>query len=183
MSGKITLMIPTQLSHSYLYPANHEVRVNVEQYQEWDVSLLNQGLYEWLYYHDLSCFKPWEQPEAVLKDLMVLWKDKQIILTDLFAKRAAKEAAPYMRDSILIALLALFYANEKPLKLNHLEDQILALEHVPVNFMERFSFILSRPNLYQSFKALEQIMIEIEKMFARIMIRKQNELRKRASQA
>ena len=37
---------------------------------------------------------------------------------------------------------------------------------LPVNFSERISFIVSRPQLYASYKALSEIMVELEKLIA-----------------
>ncbi|WP_042346467.1 YpoC family protein [Bacillus massiliigorillae] len=183
MMNVIKVELPTQLQSDLFFLNEQSLSVNVDKYLEWDIATLNVGFYEALYFNRVESFQPWTKSEVVIPDIMLAWKEKQVILADLYAKRAAKEATQHMKVSIKYALAALYYANEQPIILNDWQKHVEQLEHVPVNFTERMTFILSRPNLYQSFKALEQIMIELEKMYARITIKKQNVVRKKPSQA
>lgn len=183
MTEMVEVSIPKQLQNNYFYSNEQTLTVDTVMYQQWEINAANDVVYEVLYYNNIDSFQPWKHSEVVIPSIMLSWKEKQSLLADLYTKRAVKEAAPYMKEGIKYTLAALFYANEQPIVLNDWQNKVDQLPNVPVNFTERMTFILSRPNLYQSFKALEQIMIELEKMYARITIKKQNLLRKKTSQS
>ena len=46
----------------------------------------------------------------------------------------------------------------------------------PVNFMERYSFIIKKPSNYHSYIQLAQLYIEIEKLYVKKMITKRSPL-------
>ncbi|MGM9923386.1 MAG: YpoC family protein [Bacillus sp. (in: firmicutes)] len=182
MTKIIEAPIPSQLQNDYFFPQDQVLAIDMEEYQEWRPEALGNWHYEFLEYEGAEGYKPWLHSETVIPDIMLAWKEKQRVLTELYAKRAVKEAAPYMKEGICLAFAALYYSNERPVRLNEWQQAINELAASPVNFTERMGFIISRPSLYQSFKALEQIMIELEKMYARFTIRKQNLIQKKTSQ-
>ncbi|MEH6941594.1 YpoC family protein [Bacillus sp. JJ722] len=183
MTKMVEVSIPKQLQDDFFYADERKLSIDAEMYQEWEINALNDGGYEALFFNSIDGFHPWKHSEVVIPAIMQSWKEKQSILADLYARRAVKEAAPYMKEGIKYTLATLYYANEHPIVLNDWQNKVNQLPNVPVNFTERMTFILSRPSLYQSFKALEQIMIELEKLYARITIKKQNLLRKKTSQS
>ena len=81
-------------------------------------------------------------------------------------------AAPLMEKAIHVCFSYLYWLNLKPVVLKDWSVQAEALEFVPVNFSERMAFALSRPGLYQSYKVIEQIMAELQKLAAIAQIRR-----------
>lgn len=165
--------IPKHLMHPFFFDDKESVLVDPILFQNWDLTGSKSFGYEILTAHDFDCYKPWMHYEEVVPLLFVEWKSIQKELEGLYNKRNTKAAAPLMKEAITICLLCQFWSNEKPVILDNWQKEVEECVFIPINFTERMSFILSRASLYQSFKALEQIMIELEKQFARIKIKKQ----------
>ena len=70
-------------------------------------------------------------------------------------------------------LSIVYWLNDKPVhSLNEMQVNTNKLEVQPVNFMERYSFIIKKPSNYHSYIQLAQLYIEIEKLYVKKMITK-----------
>ena len=71
-----------------------------------------------------------------------------------------------MKKGIGLFLQFLFWSNDRPI--SAIESTPLnLLEIKPVNLEERLGFIISRPNLFHSYRQLSELMVEHEKLFAK----------------
>ena len=79
-------------------------------------------------------------------------------------------------DSFAAHLLSVVYwLNEQPVhSLNEMQINTNKLKVQPVNFMERYSFIIKKPSNYHSYIQLAQLYIEIEKLYVKKMITKKS---------
>lgn len=172
MSNEIKISLSQALNHPYFFRNIDEVTIDVAQYQQWNMSAVSGFMYELLTSQDIQCYHPWEHVKEVFTDVMKCWESLREQLDTLFQKRETSKVAPLMKQGISICFASLFWLNEKPTILNEWQKAIDELSYVPVNFVERMEFVLSRPNLYQSYKVLEQFMVEMEKLFVRSQILK-----------
>jgi hypothetical protein len=71
-----------------------------------------------------------------------------------------------MKKGIGLFLQFLFWSNDKQIAV--LANTSLSLLEVkPVNIDERLGFIISRPNLFHSYRQLSELMVEQEKLYAK----------------
>ncbi|MBY7122993.1 GTPase [Bacillus sp. 16GRE42] len=124
--------------------------------------------------HDIERqYEPWNEIENSIPVLLKVWKSKHEDIATLFRNRNKQEAEGPM---ILLAahlLSIVFWLNEQPVhSLNEMEAYTSKFEVQPVNFMERYSFIIKKPNNYHSYIQLAQLYIEIEKLYVKKMITK-----------
>ena len=74
-------------------------------------------------------------------------------------------------------LSVVYWLNEQPVhSLNEMQINTNKLKVQPVNFMERYSFIIKKPSNYHSYIQLAQLYIEIEKLYVKKMITKRSPL-------
>lgn len=118
--------------------------------------------------NQLSEEPPWENPEITVKAVIKQWKMLEPDLQISYAKRKT-----YLEDesvsiqSISLFLLALFWANNTPIKSLNVKEMMVVseLNQKPVNCEERLLFILNKPTGYHSFIQLQQLFAELEKNF------------------
>jgi hypothetical protein len=108
--------------------------------------------------------------------LLTEWKVVKTELEVLYRKRDQKTTHQGMRRGVGLFLQFLYWSNDKQVKIKELEP-IDRLEIKPVNLDERLGFIITRPNLFHSYRQLAELMTEQEKLFA-----KKNIVKKRLSQ-
>ncbi|MFS0781423.1 YpoC family protein [Bacillus sp. 1P06AnD] len=170
--GEKGYTIPRELNVEYFFNSSLCAGISESDYKELQLNEVEFFPYELLFYMGKNGYKPWEHTEEAVPALFEYWKGLHAQLEELFRARKAKETAPLMRKGIACCFSSLFWINEMPVMLEGWEAEAASLPFANVNFSERMGFILQRPALYQSFKTLEQIMIELEKVFARSLIKK-----------
>ncbi|PEJ10676.1 YpoC family protein [Bacillus wiedmannii] len=117
--------------------------------------------------------EPWSEIENSIPVLLKVWKSKHEDIATLFRNRNKQEAEGPMILFAAHLLSIVFWLNEQPVhSLNEMEAYTSKLEVQPVNFMERYSFIIKKPNNYHSYIQLAQLYIEIEKLYVKKMITK-----------
>ncbi|PFJ12133.1 GTPase [Bacillus cereus] len=118
-------------------------------------------------------YEPWNEIEKSIPAMLNVWKNKHEEIATLFRNRKKQEAE---RPMILFAahlLSVVYWLNEQPVhRLNEMQVNVDKLELQPVNFMERYSFIIKKTSNYHSYIQLVQLYIEIEKLYVRKMITK-----------
>ncbi|HDR7781477.1 MULTISPECIES: YpoC family protein [Bacillus] len=124
--------------------------------------------------HDIERqYEPWNEIENSIPVLLKVWKSKHEDIATLFRNRNKQEAEGPMILFAAHLLSIVFWLNEQPVhSLNEMEAYTSKLEVQPVNFMERYSFIIKKPNNYHSYIQLAQLYIEIEKLYVKKMITK-----------
>lgn len=139
-----------------------------------------EGIQSVFFYFDLAdCYclngiKPWEKPEEFIPRLMDLYKNRlSKKLFKLFSDRNRKEAKEQMIWSISYFLDVLFWANGKAVKsLRDIEDGIANLSVKPINARERLGFVMASPGQYHSYVQLNELFIEMEKLFIKSLLLK-----------
>ncbi|WP_270343484.1 YpoC family protein [Bacillus mobilis] len=117
--------------------------------------------------------EPWKEIENSIPVLLNVWKSKHEDIATLFRNRNKQEAQGPMILFAAHLLSTVYWLNEQPVhSLNEMEAYTSKLEVQPVNFMERYSFIIRKPNNYHSYIQLAQLYIEIEKLYVKNMITK-----------
>lgn len=182
MSNLVNLSVPSNLAHPFFFKEEKLKDIDLERYQLWNVDALDHFMYEIIYSNNEIAYKPWEHGDEILPILMDHWKKLDDRLGDHYQKRDVKSASPLMKKAIHTCISYVFWLNEKPIVLQDMSLAIMSSEFVPVNFAERFQFVLSRPNLYQSYKTIQQIMIELEKLYAKSIIKKQRRTKAKSAQ-
>lgn len=124
--------------------------------------------------HDIERqYEPWNEIENSIPVLLNVWKSKYEDIATLFRNRNKQEAEGPMILFAAHLLSIVYWLNEQPVhSLNEMEAYTSKLEVQPVNFMERYSFIIKKPNNYHSYIQLAQLYIEIEKLYVKKMIPK-----------
>ncbi|MBY7127257.1 GTPase [Bacillus sp. 8YEL33] len=118
-------------------------------------------------------YEPWNEIENSIPVMLNVWKNKHEDIATLFRNRKKQEAEGLMILFAAHLLSIVYWLNEQPVhSLNEMEDYTSELEVQPVNFMERYSFIIKKPNNYHSYIQLAQLYIEIEKLYVKKMITK-----------
>jgi hypothetical protein len=135
----------------------------------------NQLLLQYL--EDLILKDPEEEHlDESITLLLTEWEKLRDELENLFRHRDQKAALHVMRKGIGLFIQFLYWSNEKQVIVSKLEP-LANLEIKPVNVDERIGFIISRPNLYHSYRQLSELITEQEKLYA-----KQKVVKKRHSQ-
>ncbi|KAA0766784.1 YpoC family protein [Bacillus sp. SH5-2] len=118
-------------------------------------------------------YEPWNEIEKSIPTMLNVWKNKHEEIATLFRNRKKQEAESPMILFAAHLLSILYWLNEQPVhSLHNMEDYVNKLEVQPVNFMERYSFIIKKPSNYHSYIQLAQLYIEIEKLHVKKMITK-----------
>jgi hypothetical protein len=130
--------------------------------------------------NQLSEDPPWENSEITVKAVIQQWKMLEPDLQITYAKRKTNlEVESASIQSISLFLLALFWANNTPIKsLNVKEMMVSELNQKPVNCEERLLFILNKPTGYHSFIQLQQLFAELEKNFYKTLAIQRSQQRK-----
>ncbi|MBP3968467.1 GTPase [Bacillus sp. WL1] len=118
-------------------------------------------------------YEPWNEIENSIPVMLNVWKNKHEDIATLFRNRNKQEAEGPMILFAAHLLSIVYWLNEQPVhSLNKIEDFTSELEVQPVNFIERYSFIIKKLNNYHSYIQLAQLYIEIEKLYVKKMITK-----------
>lgn len=118
-------------------------------------------------------YEPWNEIETTIPAMLNVWKNKQEEIATLFRNRKKQEAEGPMILFAAHLLSVVYWLNEQPVhSLNEMQVNTNQLEVQPVNFMERYSFIIKKPGNYHSYIQLAQLYIEIEKLHVKKMITK-----------
>jgi len=162
----LSVKIPKHLQHS-LYMGNDDIiEIDSSKFQEWNEEGVYDLSYELLYEQNEQCFLPWEKGEEIIPKLFAQWRNLHEQLEAFYKQRNVKEALPLMQKGIKLCIAILFWHNNRPITCQHWDSLEKSGFSLPVNFSERISFIVSRPQLYASYKALSEIMVELEKLIA-----------------
>ncbi len=106
--------------------------------------------------------------------MLNVWKNKHEDIAILFRNRNKQEAEGPMILFAAHLLSVVYWLNEQPVhSLNEMQINTNKLKVQPVNFMERYSFIIKKPSNYHSYIQLAQLYIEIEKLYVKKMITKE----------
>lgn len=117
-----------------------------------------------------------EASEKNISLLLAKWDGVKSELETLYRNRDQQSTLQLMKKGIVYFIQFLYCSNDRqvnskdPIPLNQLEIK-------PVNIEERLTYILSRPNLFHSYRQLSELFTEQEKLFA-----KKNIVKKRLSQ-
>jgi hypothetical protein len=117
-----------------------------------------------------------EASEVNISFLISKWDGVKSDLETLYRNRDQQATLQLMKKGIIYFIQFLYWSNgrqvnsKEPIPLNQFEIK-------PVNFEERLTYILSRPNLFHSYRQLSELFTEQEKLFA-----KKNIVKKRLSQ-
>lgn len=117
-----------------------------------------------------------EASEENISLLLVNWGEIRAELEKLYRNRDQKSTLQLMKKGIGYFLQFLNWSNDRQV---HSKEPIpfKLLEIKPVNLEERLTYILSRPNLFHSYRQLSELFTEQEKLFA-----KKNIVKKRLDQ-
>ncbi len=121
-------------------------------------------------------YEPWNEIEMSIPAVLDIWKDKKEDISIFFRNRKRKEARKPMIHFAAHLLSILYWLNGQPVSgLKDIKNNIDELQIKPINFMERYSFIIEQPNHYHSYIQLAQLYVEIEKLYAKkIIIKKKS---------
>jgi hypothetical protein len=117
-----------------------------------------------------------EASEVNISFLISKWDGVKSDLETLYHNRDQQATLQLMKKGIIYFIQFLYWSNgrqvnsKEPIPFNQFEIK-------PVNFEERLTYILSRPNLFHSYRQLSELFKEQEKLFA-----KKNIVKKRLSQ-
>ncbi|AKR34513.1 MULTISPECIES: YpoC family protein [Bacillus] len=118
-------------------------------------------------------YEPWKEIENSIPAMLNVWKNKHEDIAILFRNRNKQEAEGPMILFAAHLLSVVYWLNEQPVhSLNEIQINTNKLKVQPVNFMERYSFIIKKPSNYHSYIQLAQLYIEIEKLYVKKMITK-----------
>ncbi|MCL6571625.1 MAG: hypothetical protein K6T88_08060 [Bacillus sp. (in: Bacteria)] len=102
----------------------------------------------------------------VASSLLNEWGRIDAQLEKSFSERDQKNVTDWMEKGIALFVHFLFLSNEKSLP--HIEPiPFHEVDFKPINIVERLGFIISRPNLYHSYRQLAELMNEQEKLLAK----------------
>ncbi|MBW7649535.1 YpoC family protein [Anoxybacillus sp. ST4] len=119
------------------------------------------------FYYDMTQEeKPWQQKEQAIPAIFSLWEEEKKDLIPLFAARQPKQAKDAMVRGLSYFLCALCWLNGRAVNnVNGWEKEVESLLLRPLNVVDRLSFIFARPALHHSFVQLDELFIELTKLF------------------
>jgi hypothetical protein len=116
-----------------------------------------------------------EQNTEQLKEIIKEWKEKSPLIAAYFKERnrsKAKEPMIYFFQQFLMALFCGNSTNTNNQDLIMWKENLKELDQLPVNAIERLSFIEEKPDHYQSFIQLNELFSEWEKKSVILLKRK-----------
>jgi hypothetical protein len=116
-----------------------------------------------------------EQPTERISEIFKEWKEKSPSIAANFKERNRKQAKEPMIYFFKRFLQALFWVNENVACEQDLilwKERVKELHQLPVNALERLSFIEEQPDHYQSFIQLSELFSECEKKSVILLKRK-----------
>lgn len=110
----------------------------------------------------------------LISDTLKLWEKDKEILRSLFSSRDKENAKEQMEASITRFLHILYsFNNESIPNMENWQKSISGLKNKPINVEERLTFIVKKPDQYQSYIQLAQLFEEFTKQyFKQISIQK-----------
>ena len=117
-----------------------------------------------------------EASEENISLLLAKWDEVSSELETLYRNRDQKSTLQLMKKGIGYFIQFLYWSNDRQFPSKETISFNL-LEIKPVNLEERITYILSRPNLFHSYRQLSELFTEQEKLLA-----KKNIVKKRLSQ-
>ncbi|MFD1357950.1 YpoC family protein [Fictibacillus halophilus] len=116
-----------------------------------------------------------EQNTEQLTEIFKEWKEKSPYIAVYFKERNRSKAKEPMLCFFQQFLMALYCGNGKTAKEQDLimwKENLKELDQLPVNAIERLSFIEEQPDHYQSFIQLSELFFEWEKKSVILLKRK-----------
>jgi hypothetical protein len=117
-----------------------------------------------------------ENVDQAISNLLSDWEKIKVELETLYRNRDQKSTLQGMKKGIGLFIQFLYLSNDRQVNSKE-SSSINQLEITPVNLEERLAYILSRPNLFHSYRQLSELMTEQAKQYA-----KKNIVKKRLSQ-
>jgi hypothetical protein len=161
----ISLPLPTELDNPFFFPTKI---IKVEK--NTSMLLTENFIYDALFYNGITSFKPWQNQADAFPHLIEEWEKVREQLEELHRNRDQKNTLNAMKKGIGLFLQLLFWSNDRPVMIKE-PISFYPLDCKPVNIEERLAFIISRPNLFHSFRQLSELMVEQEKAFVKKSIR------------
>lgn len=125
--------------------------------------------------HDIAYYKkilkgtsPWDNPKAIIKEGLVLWKNEGIpLLKDFFKKRDRNSARPILIKYLSIYIQMMIWLQGRPVQTIESISKVLQIQpYAPFNVEERLQFIIDNPDHHHAFTTLIQLFEESEKKWA-----------------
>jgi len=158
------MIVPKTFQHPLFFATD---TVDIETLQPFPMMMKHVPFY----YDMTNEEKPWQQKERALPAVFQLWEEEKRELAPLFAKRQAKQAKDGIIRGVGYFLCALYWLNERPVEnVCCWEEEVLSLPLRPLNVVDRLSFIFARPSLHHSFIQLDELFIELTKLFYKQMV-------------
>ncbi|WP_052353770.1 YpoC family protein [Neobacillus jeddahensis] len=110
-----------------------------------------------------------ETVENILRE----WEGIKAQIEPLFRERDHNNVKEWMEKGISIFKQFLCFTNEETPSQSE-QIPYHQFHFKPVNIEERLSFIISRPNLYHSYRQLSELMVEQQKQFVKSTIIKKS---------
>ncbi|MEK4200477.1 YpoC family protein [Cytobacillus sp. FSL K6-0265] len=153
--------IPKELQHPFFNDIQKSDREFVPFY------------YEQQYYRGFASFEPWQDLERVSETINREWQELSDSIKYAHQQRNKKEAGQLMVVGVAILVQYVYWLNEKPV--SFCDQQIgIRLPIVPFNFSDRLQFIMQQPSLHLAFSQLTELMIEVNKLYAKKKIKKKH---------
>jgi hypothetical protein len=111
---------------------------------------------------------------ALVYEIFKEWKEACPLIASYFKQRDRKKARKPMIFQLSRFLQVLHLVNGKSIcdEIIHWDSSVGELEHMPVNAVERLSFIFEQPDHYQSYIQLCELFSEWEKKSVILLRRK-----------
>ncbi|MFE4350408.1 YpoC family protein [Peribacillus butanolivorans] len=172
MTQLLSLRVPAELKHP-LFFSNEETILEKEDYNEWNCLIqLENFPYELLFYNKVESYLPWKDGDGHVPELLEKWKEIEAECGLLFSERKAGQALEPMKQGIGLFLSAVYWMQGMPVVMSAWQGQIKDFTYIPVNMVERLSFILARPAFFHSYRQLSELFREFEKQYVKSRIKK-----------
>ncbi|WP_273126007.1 YpoC family protein [Metabacillus sp. HB246100] len=118
--------------------------------------------------------RPWENPKEYLPIILEERQEQTTIIEDFYKKRGKENITDRMLYYLSLFLLTLFYLNYKPVKSVIPQSMNLhELKRKPMNCEERLEYIMRKPSQYHAYIQLDQLFIELEKIYYKAIAMKE----------
>lgn len=129
--------------------------------------------YEERFYQGDATEEPWDEIEQFIPLIYRNWDELKEKIRSAQQQRNKQEAIRQMVIGVALLVQTVYWLNEKPVRLDK-EPLADKLEWLPVNFTDRLHFIMAQPGLHLAFLQLVELMNELQKLYAKKMIRKKH---------
>lgn len=118
-------------------------------------------------------YKPWHDIEGSIVTVLNIWKEKKTAIGMLFRNRNRAATRQPMIHFAAHLLSIVHWLNETPVNnIKKMEERVEKLKVKPVNFTERYVYIIQQPDHYHAFIQLVQLYEEIEKLYVKTLLMK-----------